>query len=107
MDPHLLTEIRAQALRDQRPAEAFLTLQRRVLERIEGFLQHIVATYGPHPADAGARRGARASGRLERDLHDGDAGGQVLRRITDDLRRRIEALVPALVSDGGAAAFRS
>ncbi|GAA4070266.1 hypothetical protein GCM10023065_24740 [Microbacterium laevaniformans] len=107
MDPHLLTEIRAQALRDQRLAEAFLTLQRRVLERIEGFLQHIVATYG-----LTLRMPVRDAARVLLDVSNetcttATLEGKSSDSITDDLRRRIEALVPALVSDGGAAAFRS
>jgi AcrR family transcriptional regulator len=107
MDPHLLTEIRAQALRDQRLADAFLTLQRRVLERIEGFLQHIVATYG-----LTLRMPVRDAARVLLDVSNetcttATLEGKSSDSITDDLRRRIEALVPAIVADGGAAVFRS
>lgn len=107
LDPHLLTEIRAQALRDPLVADAFLTLQRRVLDRIEGFLDHIVATYGLTlrlPIDEAARMLLDVSNET---CTTATLQGKAADRITDDLRRRLEALVPAIVDDGGAAAFRS
>lgn len=103
MDPHLLTEIRAQALRDPLVAEAFLTLQQRTLERIEGFLHHIVGTYG-----LSLRVPIAEAARVLLDVSNETCTTATLQgkspdRATDDLRRRLEALVPALVIDGGAA----
>jgi len=106
LDPHLLTEIRAQALRDPLLADAFLTLQRRVLERIEGFLNHIVVTYG-----LTLRMSIREAARILLDISNetcttATLEGKSADSVTGDLRRRLEALVPALVVDGGAV-FRS
>lgn len=44
--PQLMSEIRTQALRDSRLAEAYLAWQRVVLRRVEGIIAHVVATYG-------------------------------------------------------------
>jgi len=105
MDPHLLTEIRVQALRDPRMADAFLTLQQRMIDRIEGFLAHISVTYGltlrlPFPEAA----------RLLLDVSNETCTTAMLQgrrgdAVTDALRTRLDALIPVLVASGGETAF--
>ncbi|MBF4561994.1 TetR/AcrR family transcriptional regulator [Microbacterium sp. VKM Ac-2870] len=106
MDPHLLTEIRVQALRDPRLAEAFLTLQRRVLDRIEGFLTHIIATYG-----LTLRLPVAEAARILLDVSNECCTTAMLQglraeEVTEVLRVRLDALVPVLVASGGETAFR-
>lgn len=106
MDPHLLTEIRVQALRDVRLADAFLTLQRRVLDRIEGFLEHIVATYG-----LTLRLSVAEAARILLDVSNETCTTAMLQGLGGDdvtaaLRARLDALIPALVAAGGERAFR-
>jgi len=106
MDPQLMTEIRVQALRDPRLAEAFLTLQRRMLDRIEGFLEHIIATYG-----LTLRLSVAEAARILLDVANETCTTAMLQGIEDDgvtaaLRGRLDALIPALVAAGGERAFR-
>ncbi|KIC56591.1 TetR/AcrR family transcriptional regulator [Microbacterium hominis] len=105
MDPHLLTEIRVQALRDSRMAEAYLTLQQRMIDRIEGFLAHISATYGLTlrlPSSEAARLLLEVSNEA---CTTAMLQGRRADAVTEALRERIDALVPLLVESGGETAF--
>ena len=106
IDPHLLTEIRSQAMRDPRLAEAFLRLQRQVLERIEGILDHIVAAYGLQ-----LRVPISEAARILFDISNETCTTATLQglageEVTRALRDRLEAIVPVLVAAPGTAHFR-
>jgi len=46
MEPHLISEIRAQALRDPKLAQAYLAWQGVLRSRVEGIMQAVVDAYG-------------------------------------------------------------
>lgn len=46
MEPHLISEIRAQALRDPKLAQAYLAWQGVLRSRVEGIMQAVVDVYG-------------------------------------------------------------
>ncbi len=46
MKPHLISEIRTQALRDPKLAEAYLAWQEVLRSRVRGIIQHVVDAYG-------------------------------------------------------------
>ncbi|GAA3029459.1 TetR/AcrR family transcriptional regulator [Microbacterium dextranolyticum] len=106
IDPQLLTEIRVQAMRDPRVAEAFLGLERRVIARIQGFLEHIMSTYGMR-----LRIPVADAARILVDVSNETCAVAAMRgqdpdEIADALRRRLDILVVALVTEDSAHLFR-
>lgn len=97
MEPQLISEIRTQAMRDPRLAEAYLTWQNVMRDRVEGIIEHVVAAYGLRlrlPIDEAAQ--------LLLDVSDDTCARATLEgrsdaEITALLNARIERLVGVLV----------
>ncbi|MCT9003257.1 TetR/AcrR family transcriptional regulator [Microbacterium memoriense] len=97
VEPQLISEIRTQAMRDPRLAEAYLTWQNVLRDRVEGIIQQVVSTYGLRlrlPIDDAAQ--------LLLDVSDDTCAratleGRPTEEITTLLNARIERLVMVLV----------
>lgn len=97
MEPQLVSEIRTQAMRDPRLAEAYLTWQNVVRDRVAGIIDQVVSTYGLRlrlPVDDAAQ--------LLLDVSDDTCAratleGRSAAEITTLLNARIERLVTVIV----------
>jgi AcrR family transcriptional regulator len=97
MEPQLVSEIRTQALRDRRLADAYLTWQEALRDRVEGIIAHVVDGFGlqlrlPLPETA----------QLLLDVSDDTCTratleGRTQSEINELLNARLERLVVALV----------
>ncbi|SIT67937.1 TetR/AcrR family transcriptional regulator [Microbacterium sp. RU33B] len=97
MEPQLISEIRTQALRDPRLAEAYLAWQNAMRERVEGIIEHVLVTYGLH-----LRLPIGETAQLLLDVSDDTCARATLEglpgpEITALLNARIERLVGILV----------
>lgn len=98
--PQLMSEIRTQALRDSRLAEAYLAWQRVVLRRVEDIIAHVVATYGFR-----LRLGIADVAQLILDVNvETCARAAIEERTADEtttlLNERIAQIIIALVDEG-------
>ncbi len=97
MEPHLISEIRTQALRDPRLARAYLVWQEAMRVRVEDIILHVVESFGLH-----LRLPVGETAQLLLDVSDDTCAratleGRSHREINEMLNDRLERLVVALV----------
>jgi len=97
MEPQLVSEIRTQALRDGRLADAYLTWQEAMRDRVEGIISHVVDGFGLR-----LRLPLRETAQLLLDVSDDTCTratleGRSQAEINEILNDRLERLVVALV----------
>lgn len=97
MEPQLVSEIRTQAMRDPRLAQAYLAWQNVLRERVEGIIAQVIAAYGLR-----LRLPIHETAQLMLDVSDDTCvratlEGRPAAEITALLNARIERLVGVLV----------
>lgn len=99
MEPRLVSELRAQAIRDERMAAAYLQLQDGIVERVRGIIEDIRGVY-----ELRFRIPTAEVARLMVDLADATCERAAIERVgepetTRQLHERIELLATALITD--------